>query len=201
MHENEREEIGKLAAKMVRDMGYVGAGTIEFLYENGKFYFMEMNTRIQVEHPVTEMITGVDLIAEQIRVAAGEKLSIPENIRFRGHAIEVRINAEDPDTFIPSPGEIRQFHAAGGMGVRFDSAVYNGYRIPPYYDSMVGKLIVHGRTREECIRRLRRAIRETVVDGVKTTLPLHLWILDQEEFLSGEYNIHWLEKKLAEKNK
>lgn len=197
--ESEREEIGTLAAKMIRDMGYVGAGTIEFLYENGKFYFMEMNTRIQVEHPVTEMITGVDLISEQIRVAAGEKLSIPEQIRFRGHAIEVRINAEDPETFIPSPGEIRQFHAAGGMGVRFDSAVYNGYRIPPYYDSMVGKLIVHGRTREECIRRLRRAIRETVVDGVKTTLPLHLWILDQEEFLSGEYNIHWLEKKLANK--
>jgi acetyl-CoA carboxylase biotin carboxylase subunit len=198
--ENEREQIGALAAKMIRDMGYVGAGTIEFLYEGGKFYFMEMNTRIQVEHPVTEMITGVDLIAEQIRVAAGEKLSIPENIRFRGHAIEVRINAEDPDTFIPSPGEIRQFHAAGGMGVRFDSAAYNGYRIPPYYDSMIGKLIVHGRTREECIRRLRRAIRETVVDGVKTTLPLHLWILDQEEFLSGDYNIHWLEKKLAIKN-
>ena len=198
--EAEREEIGKLAAKMVRDMGYVGAGTIEFLYENSKFYFMEMNTRIQVEHPVTEMITGVDLIAEQIRVAYGEPLSIPDNIRFRGHAIEVRINAEDPDTFIPSPGEIRQFHAAGGMGVRFDSAVYNGYKIPPYYDSMVGKLIVHGRNRDECIRRLRRAIRETVVDGVKTTLPLHLWILEQEEFLSGDYNIHWLEKKLAIKN-
>jgi acetyl-CoA carboxylase, biotin carboxylase subunit len=199
--ENERAEIGQLAAKMIRDMGYVGAGTIEFLYEKGKFYFMEMNTRIQVEHPVTEMITGVDLIAEQIRVAAGEPLTIPDNIRFRGHAIEVRINAEDPDTFIPSPGEIRQFHAAGGMGVRFDSAVYNGYRIPPFYDSMVGKLIVHGRNREECIKRLRRAINETVVDGVKTTLPLHLWILDQEEFKSGEYNIHWLEKKLAAKNK
>jgi acetyl-CoA carboxylase, biotin carboxylase subunit len=197
LSEEERQSIGNLAAKMVRDMGYVGAGTIEFLYENGQFYFMEMNTRIQVEHPVTEMITGVDLIAEQIRVAAGEPLSIPDNIRFRGHAIEVRINAEDPATFIPSPGEIRQFHAAGGLGVRFDSAVYNGYRIPPYYDSMVGKLIVHGRTREECIRRLRRAIQETVVDGVKTTLPLHLWILEQPEFLSGEYNIHWLEKKLA----
>ncbi len=197
LSEDERQSIGNLAAKMVRDMGYVGAGTIEFLYENGEFYFMEMNTRIQVEHPVTEMITGVDLIAEQIRVAAGEPLSIPDNIRFRGHAIEVRINAEDPATFIPSPGEIRQFHAAGGLGVRFDSAVYNGYRIPPFYDSMVGKLIVHGRTREECIRRLRRAIQETVVDGVKTTLPLHLWILDQPEFLSGDYNIHWLEKKLA----
>lgn len=199
--EEQRQEIGMLTAKMIRDMGYVGAGTIEFLYEKGKFYFMEMNTRIQVEHPVTEMITGVDLIAEQIRVAAGEPLTIPENIRFRGHAMEVRINAEDPSTFIPSPGVITQFHAAGGMGVRFDSAVYNGYRIPPYYDSMVGKLIVHGRTREECIIRLRRAIQETVVDGIKTTLPLHLWILQQQEFLSGEYNIHWLEKKLAEKEK
>ena len=197
--EEQRQEIGDLTAKMIRDMGYVGAGTIEFLWEKGKFYFMEMNTRIQVEHPVTEMITGVDLIAEQIRVAAGEKLTIPENIRFRGHAMEVRINAEDPSTFIPSPGVISQFHAAGGLGVRFDSAVYNGYRIPPYYDSMVGKLIVHGRTRDECITRLRRAIEETVVDGIKTTLPLHLWILQQQEFLSGEYNIHWLEKKLAAK--
>jgi acetyl-CoA carboxylase biotin carboxylase subunit len=195
----QRQEIGTLTAKMIRDMGYVGAGTIEFLWEKGQFYFMEMNTRIQVEHPVTEMITGVDLIAEQIRVAAGEPLTIPENIRFRGHAMEVRINAEDPATFIPSPGMITQFHAAGGLGVRFDSAVYNGYRIPPYYDSMVGKLIVHGRTREECITRLRRAIQETVVDGIKTTLPLHLWILEQPEFLSGEYNIHWLEKKLAAK--
>ena len=199
LSEEQRQEIGTLTAKMIRDMGYVGAGTIEFLWEKGQFYFMEMNTRIQVEHPVTEMITGVDLIAEQIRVAAGEKLTIPDNIRFRGHAMEVRINAEDPATFIPSPGVISQFHAAGGMGVRFDSAVYNGYRIPPYYDSMVGKLIVHGRTREECISRLRRAIQETVVDGIKTTLPLHLWILQQEEFLSGEYNIHWLEKKLAAK--
>ena len=199
LSEEQRQEIGSLTAKMIKDMGYVGAGTIEFLWEKGQFYFMEMNTRIQVEHPVTEMITGVDLIAEQIRVAAGEPLTIPENIRFRGHAMEVRINAEDPTTFIPSPGMITQFHAAGGLGVRFDSAVYNGYRIPPYYDSMVGKLIVHGRTREECITRLRRAIQETVVDGIKTTLPLHLWILQQEEFLSGEYNIHWLEKKLAAK--
>ena len=199
LSEEQRQEIGTLTAKMIRDMGYVGAGTIEYLWEKGQFYFMEMNTRIQVEHPVTEMITGVDLIAEQIRVAAGEKLTIPDNIRFRGHAMEVRINAEDPATFIPSPGVITQFHAAGGLGVRFDSAVYNGYRIPPYYDSMVGKLIIHGRTREECITRLRRAIQETVVDGIKTTLPLHLWILQQEEFLSGDYNIHWLEKKLAAK--
>jgi len=195
-----RNEIGTRAANMIREMGYVGAGTIEFLFENNKFYFMEMNTRIQVEHPVTEMLTGIDLIAEQIRIAAGEPLQFTgDKIRFRGHAMEVRINAEDPQTFIPSPGEIRQFHAAGGLGVRFDSAVYNGYRIPPYYDSMVGKLIVHGRNRDECIRRMRRAITETVVDGVKTTLPLHLWILEQPEFLSGDYTIHWLEKKLAEK--
>lgn len=195
-----RNEIGSLAADVIRKMGYVGAGTIEFLFEDDKFYFMEMNTRIQVEHPVTEMITGIDLIAEQIRVAAGEPLSLKkDNIRFRGHAIEVRINAEDPDTFMPSPGKITQFHAPGGLGVRFDSAIYGGYSIPPYYDSMIGKLIVHGRTREEAIRRMRRAIVETVVEGVKTTLPLHHWIFQQPEFLDGSYNIHWLEKKLKER--
>ncbi len=197
----ERESIGKLAADTVRGLEYLGAGTIEFLYENGKFYFMEMNTRIQVEHPVTEMITGIDLIAEQIRVAAGEPLTICKNgFRFRGHAIEIRINAEDPDTFMPSPGTIEQFHAPGGLGVRFDSAIYGGYSIPPYYDSMIGKLIVHGRNREECVKRLLRAIRETVIEGVKTTLPLHDWILRQPEFRSGEYTIHWLEKMLEEKN-
>lgn len=196
----ERNAIGTLAADVIRKMGYVGAGTIEFLYEEGKFYFMEMNTRIQVEHPVTEMITGIDLIAEQIRVAYGEPLSLnKDRIHFRGHAIEIRINAEDPKTFMPSPGKITQFHAPGGLGVRFDSAIYAGYGIPPYYDSMVGKLIVHGRNRDECIRRLRRAISETIVEGVKTTLPLHLWILEQPEFLSGEYTIHWLEKKLADR--
>ncbi len=198
--DDERDAIGSLAADVIRKMGYVGAGTIEFLYEDGQFYFMEMNTRIQVEHPVTEMITGIDLIAEQIRVAAGEPLSIQKDrIRFRGHAIEIRINAEDPETFIPSPGKITQFHAPGGLGVRFDSAIYGGYSIPPYYDSMVGKLIVHGRNREECLRRLRRAIVETVVDGVKTTLPLHLWIIQQEDFIKGDYTIHWLENKLAER--
>ena len=198
--EHERNEIGALAANMVREMGYVGAGTIEFLYEDGNFYFMEMNTRIQVEHPVTEMITGIDLIAEQIRVAAGEELSVnKDRIRMRGHAIEVRINAEDPETFMPSPGKITQFHTPGGLGVRFDSAIYQGYTIPPYYDSMIGKLIVHGRNREECLRRMRRAIMETVVEGVKTTLPLHLWILDEPDFQSGNYTIHWLEKKLAER--
>lgn len=197
--EEERAYIGGLSADAIKKLGYVGAGTIEYLFEDGKFYFMEMNTRIQVEHPVTEMITGIDLIVEQIRVAAGEKLTLnKENIRLRGHAIEVRINAEDPETFAPSPGEIKQFHAAGGLGVRFDSAVYNGYKIPPYYDSMVGKLIVHGRDRDEAIARLRRAIQETIVDGVKTTLPLHLWIIDSADFKTDDYNIHWLEKKLAE---
>lgn len=200
LKEEERAKIGKLAANLVKELGYLGAGTIEFLFENGEFYFMEMNTRIQVEHPVTEMITGVDLIAEQIRVASGEPLSIKkERIHLRGHAIEIRINAEDPDTFMPSPGTISQLHAPGGLGVRFDSAIYTGYSVPPYYDSMIGKLIVHGRNREECIRRLKRAIFETVVEGIKTTLPLHQWILEQEDFISGEYNIHWLEEKLAEK--
>ncbi len=195
--EEQRAYIGGLSADAVRKMGYVGAGTIEYLFENGEFFFMEMNTRIQVEHPVTEMITGIDLIAEQIRVAAGEKLTInKENIKLRGHAIEVRINAEDPKTFIPSPGEIKQFHPAGGLGVRFDSAVYNGYKIPPYYDSMVGKLIVHGRNRDEAIARLNRAIQETIIDGVKTTLPLQLWITEHPDFKSGNYNIHWLEKEL-----
>ena len=198
--EAQREEIGSLAASVIGQMGYTGAGTIEFLFEDGKFYFMEMNTRIQVEHPVTEMITGQDLIAEQIKVAMGLPLSLPQKpIKFRGHAIEIRINAEDPQTFAPSPGKITQFHAPGGLGVRFDSAIYTGYSIPPHYDSMVGKLIVHGRDREECIKRLRRAIRETIVDGIKTTLPLHQWILEQPEFLSGDYNIHWLEKKLADR--
>ncbi len=199
--EAERDYIGGLSADVIQKMGYVGAGTIEYLYENGEFYFMEMNTRIQVEHPVTEMITGIDLIAEQIRIAYGEPLRIKKNgFKLRGHAIEIRINAEDPDTFVPSPGKIKQFHAPGGLGVRFDSAIYGGYSIPPYYDSMIGKLIVHGRDRDQAIRRLRRAIVETVVDGVKTTLPLHDWITNQPEFISGDYDIHWLEKKLAEKN-
>jgi acetyl-CoA carboxylase biotin carboxylase subunit len=197
--EDERTEIGTRAADMVRGMGYLGAGTIEFLYENGEFFFIEMNTRIQVEHPVTEALTGIDLIAEQIRVAAGEPLSITkQNIRFRGHAIELRVNAEDPWNFTPSPGTITQFHMPGGLGVRFDSAVYNGYKIPPHYDSMIGKLIVHGRTRDECIRRLHRAITEIVIEGVNTTLPLHQWILADQSFIDGDYTIHWLENRLAE---
>ena len=202
LSEKEREYIGALSAEMVRKLGYRGAGTIEYLYENGEFYFMEMNTRIQVEHPVTELITDIDLIAEQINVAAGQPLSMKrENLRLRGHAIEIRINAEDPDTFMPSPGTIKQFHAPGGLNVRLDSAIYQGYTIPPYYDSMIGKLIVKGRTRDECIARLKRAIRETVIEGVKTTLPLHYWILEQKEFINGDYTIHWLEKKLKDKEK
>jgi acetyl-CoA carboxylase biotin carboxylase subunit len=194
-----RNHIGTISADVVQKMGYRGAGTFEFLYEDGEFYFMEMNTRIQVEHPVTEMITGVDLVAEQIRIAAGEELSIKKDrIRLRGHAIEVRVNAENPRTFAPSPGKITEYHAPGGLGVRMDSAIYKGYSIPPYYDSMVGKLIVHGRNREECLRRLHRAIEETVIEGIQTTLPLHEWIITQPDFISGDYTIHWLEKKLAE---
>ncbi len=196
--EEQRAYIGGVATDVVKKLGYRGAGTFEFLFEEGKFYFMEMNTRIQVEHPVTEMITGIDLVAEQIRVAAGQGLMVTkDNIRLRGHAIEIRINAEDPKTFVPSPGEITQYHAPGGLGVRMDSAIYQGYRIPPNYDSMVGKLIVHGRTREECLKRMHRAIHETVIDGVKTTLPLHAWIIDHPDFISGNYTIHWLEKQLA----
>jgi acetyl-CoA carboxylase biotin carboxylase subunit len=199
----EREKIGKLAADTVRKMGYEGAGTIEFLYEKGDFFFMEMNTRIQVEHPVTEMVTGFDLIAEQIRVASGKRLSFTQDdVKLKGHAIEIRINAEDPDNnFAPSPGRITQFHAPGGLGVRFDSAIYAGYSIPPHYDSMIGKLIVHGADRDECIRRLRRAIAETVVDGIKTTLPLHDWILSQGDFLSGDYTIKWLEQNIGKRGK
>lgn len=195
--EEERTAIGTLAADVVRKMGYEGAGTIEFLYEGGAFYFMEMNTRIQVEHPVTEMITGFDLVAEQIRVAAGEPLSLTkDNLRLRGHAIEVRINAEDPHTFAPCPGRITQFHPAGGLGVRFDSALYAGYRVPSHYDSMVGKLIVHGKTRPEALARLRRAIAETVIDGIKTTLPLAARIVNHPDFIAGTYDIHWLERAL-----
>jgi acetyl-CoA carboxylase biotin carboxylase subunit len=194
-----RDYIGGISAEVVQKLKYRGAGTFEFLYEDGKFYFMEMNTRIQVEHPVTEMITGIDLVSEQIRVAAGLGLSInKEKIRLRGHAIEVRVNAENPKTFAPSPGKITEYHAPGGLGVRMDSAIYKGYSIPPYYDSMVGKLIVHGRNRDECLRRLKRAIDETVIEGIQTTLPLHQWILSEPDFISGDYTIHWLEKKLAE---
>ena len=173
LNAEERARIGDICAKAIADLGYSGAGTIEFLYENGEFYFIEMNTRLQVEHPVTEAITGIDLVHEQIRVASGGGLSVTqEDVRFQGHAIECRINAEDPRTFVPSPGTITHFHTPGGLGIRVDSGVYSGYRIPPYYDSLIGKLIVHGRNRVECMMRLRRALDEFVVDGIKTTLPL-----------------------------
>jgi acetyl-CoA carboxylase biotin carboxylase subunit len=194
----QRERMGGIVSRAMSDMGYRGAGTIEFLYENGEFYFIEMNTRLQVEHPVTEMITGLDLVREQIRVAAGEGLSCrQEDIHLRGHAIECRINAEDPKTFAPSPGTVKAYVAPGGMHVRVDSGLYGGYRVPPYYDSMIAKLIVYGTTRERCIMRLRRALEEYVIEGMKTTIPLHQKLVQDPEFLSGEYTIKWLEEWLA----
>ena len=194
----ERDRMGGIVAKAMAEMGYRGAGTIEFLYENGEFYFIEMNTRLQVEHPVTEAITGIDLVREQIRVASGEGLSCTqEQINFRGHAIECRINAEDPQTFAPSPGLVKNYVAPGGMHVRVDSGLYGGYRVPPYYDSMIAKLIVYGSNRERCIMRLRRALEEFVVDGLKTTIPLHQKLVDDPEFQQGQYTIKWLEEWLA----
>ena len=196
----ERDRMGGVCARAMADMGYRGAGTIEFLWEDGEFYFIEMNTRLQVEHPVTEMITGIDLVREQIRVADGKPLSVTQDeIEFKGHAIECRINAEDPWTFAPSPGLVSAYHAAGGMHVRVDSGLYAGYRIPPYYDSMIAKLIVYGRTRERCIMRLKRALEEMVVEGVKTSLPLHRELLEQPDVLSGDYSIKWLEDYLRER--
>ncbi|MBT1451374.1 acetyl-CoA carboxylase biotin carboxylase subunit [Glaciecola sp. XM2] len=192
-----RDKIGERCRRACIEINYRGAGTFEFLYENGEFYFIEMNTRIQVEHPVTEMVTGVDLIKEQLRIAAGQPLSIEqEQIRLRGHAIECRINAEDPDTFIPSPGKIEMFHAPGGLGVRWESHIYSGYTVPPYYDSMIGKLITFGESRDEAIARMRHALKELVVDGIKTNIPLQLRIMDDENFFNGGTNIHYLEKKL-----
>jgi acetyl-CoA carboxylase biotin carboxylase subunit len=194
----QREHMGGLVARAMADMGYRGAGTIEFLYENEEFFFIEMNTRLQVEHPVTEAITGLDLVREQIRIADGEPLTLrQQDVEFRGHAIECRINAEDPQTFAPSPGLVRQFHAPGGLHVRVDSGLYSGYRVPPYYDSMIAKLIVWGFTRDGAMRRLRRALEEFVVDGVKTTIPLHQALIEDPEFQRGDYTIKWLEEWLA----
>jgi acetyl-CoA carboxylase, biotin carboxylase subunit len=193
-----REEMGGIVARAMAEMGYRGAGTIEFLYENGEFYFIEMNTRLQVEHPVTEMITGLDLVREQIRIAEGKGLTLrQQDVQFRGHAIEVRINAEDPATFAPSPGLIKHFHVPGGMNVRVDSGLYSGYRVPPYYDSMIAKLIVYGTTRDGAMRRLRRALEEFVIEGVKTTIPLHQALIEDPEFRAGDYTIKWLEEWLA----
>ncbi len=195
---SERARMGGIVSKAMADMSYRGAGTIEFLWEDGEFYFIEMNTRLQVEHPVTEMITGIDLVREQIRVAEGKPLSVTQDeIEFVGHAIECRINAEDPKTFAPSPGQVTYFHAPGGMHVRFDSGLYAGYRIPPYYDSMIGKLIVYGKTREAAMMRLRRALEETVIEGVKTTIPLHQALLNEPDIQNGDYTIKWLEEWLA----
>ncbi len=197
-----RAKIGKTVTDAVKAIGYRGAGTVEFLYENGEFYFIEMNTRLQVEHPVTEAITGVDLVREQIRVAAGLELGLTqEQVKINGWSIECRINAENPNTFTPSPGRVTEFHAPGGLGVRLDSGLYAGYTIPPYYDSMIGKLIVHGRDRNEALMRLKRALGEMVVGGVETTIPLHLALLDEPAFLAGDYHIRWLESWLAERNK
>ena len=195
---DERERMGGIVARAMADMAYRGAGTIEFLWEAGEFYFIEMNTRLQVEHPVTEMITGIDLVREQIRVAEGCPLSVKqEDVRFTGHAIECRINAEDPRTFAPSPGLVTQFHAPGGMHVRVDSGLYAGYKVPPYYDSMIAKLIVYGTSRERCIARLRRALEEFVIEGMKTTIPLHRDLIENPEFVAGAYTIKWLEEWLA----
>jgi acetyl-CoA carboxylase biotin carboxylase subunit len=195
--EKERKLIGKTCADAVAKIDYIGAGTIEFLYENGEFYFIEMNTRLQVEHPVTEAIFGVDLVREQIRVASGQPLSfVQEQLEINGHSIEVRINAEKLPNFSPSPGKVTAYHAPGGLGVRMDSALYNGYSIPPYYDSLIGKLIVHGGNRKEAIARLRRALGELIIDGIDTTVPLFEELLNEDDIVNGDYNIHWLEKWL-----
>ncbi|MDE3114063.1 MAG: acetyl-CoA carboxylase biotin carboxylase subunit [Pseudomonadota bacterium] len=194
----QREEIGGIVSTALGKIGYLGAGTIEFLFEDGQFYFIEMNTRLQVEHPVTEAITGIDIVREQLRIAAGSPLEIEQSdIVISGHAIECRINAENPFNFQPSPGTITQFHAPGGLGVRFDSAIYAGYRIPPYYDSLAGKLIVHGRNRNECLMRLRRALDELVVGGIETTIPLFQHLVREPDIINGDYHIHWLEHWLA----
>ena len=201
----ERKLIGKTCADAVSKIDYIGAGTIEFLYENGEFYFIEMNTRLQVEHPVTEAIFGVDLVREQIRVASGQPLSfVQDQLEINGHSIEVRINAEKLPNFSPSPGKVTAYHAPGGLGVRMDSALYNGYSIPPYYDSLIGKLIVHGENRKGAIARLRRALGELIIDGIDTTVPLFEELLNEDDIINGDYNIHWLEqwleKNLAEPN-
>jgi acetyl-CoA carboxylase biotin carboxylase subunit len=196
-----RKKIGDICAKAIQGLGYSGAGTIEFLYEDGEFYFIEMNTRLQVEHPVTEMITRIDLVNEQLQVAAGQGMSVTQDdVILTGHAIECRINAEHPSTFVPSPGEITYYHPPGGLGVRVDSGVYQGYKIPPHYDSLIGKLIVHARTREECLRRLSRALDEFVIEGVETTIPLFRDLVTNADMQTGDYDIHWLEKYLAAKN-
>ena len=198
LNAGQRAEVGRLAANAMRRLGYRSAGTIEFLFQDGAFYFIEMNTRLQVEHPVTEMITGIDLVREQIRVATGAPLAFSqEQITFNGHAIECRINAENPETFMPSPGRVTDYHAPGGLGVRVDSALYAGYQVPSNYDSLIAKLIVHGNSRNECMMRLRRALEEFVIGGIDTSIPLHRRLIAAPDFLNGDYDIRWLEKFVA----
>ncbi len=200
LNQAQQEEIGEIVRKAIAKIGYFNAGTLEFLYEDGKFYFMEMNTRLQVEHPVTEAVSGIDLVREQIRIASGAVLGYEQkDIKFNGHAIECRINAENPETFTPCPGKITEWHAPGGLGVRVDSEIYSGYAIPPFYDSMIAKLIVHAPTRNAAIMRMRRALEEFVIEGVQTTIPLHQQIISQQEYIDGMYNIHWLEHYMKNK--
>ena len=195
LNDNQREEIGRIATEAAARLGYRSVGTMEFLYQDGAFYFIEMNTRLQVEHPVTEMICGLDLVREMVRVAAGAPLGYTQkDIRFSGHAIECRINAENPDTFAPAPGRLGDYHVPGGLGVRVDSALYAGYQVPPHYDSMIAKLIVHGANRNECLMRLRRSLEEYIIDGMETTIPFHQRLMSAPEFINGEYDIHWLER-------
>ena len=195
LNPEQRSRIGELAAAAVRKLKYRGAGTMEFLFQDGEFYFIEMNTRLQVEHPITEAVTGIDLVREQIRIADGAPLGLKQtDIVIQGHAIECRVNAENPETFVPCPGRVVDYHPPGGLGVRVDSGLYAGYMMPPYYDSMVAKLIVSGSTRNECLMRLRRSLEEFVIGGIETTIPLHQRIIRQQEFIDGDYDIHWLEK-------
>jgi len=191
----ERDRLGALAVEAMRDLGYKGVGTLEFLYQDGEFFFIEMNTRLQVEHPVTEMISGLDLVREQLRIAAGAPLGYRQaDIKLCGYAIECRINAESPESFAPSPGRVTDYHAPGGLGVRVDSALYHGYVVPPYYDSLISKLVVHGKSRNECLMRLRRALEEYVIGGIETTIPLHQRLVTAAEFIDGDYDVHWLER-------
>ena len=190
-----RDRLGARAVAAMRELGYKSAGTLEFLFEDGEFYFIEMNTRLQVEHPVSEMVSGIDVVREQLRIAAGDRLGYRQaEIRLSGHAIECRINAEHPESFRPSPGRITDYHPPGGLGVRVDSALYQGYVVPPFYDSLIAKLVIHGRTRDECLMRMRRALEEYVIGGIETTIPLHQRLLDAPDFVAGAYDIHWLER-------
>jgi len=195
LNQEQRDQLGALAVAALRELGYKGVGTLEFLYQDGEFFFIEMNTRLQVEHPVTEMVSGLDIVREQLRIAAGAPLGYRQaDIKLCGHAIECRINAESPDTFAPSPGRVTDYHAPGGLGVRVDSALYQGYQVPPYYDSLISKLVIHGKSRNECLMRLRRALEEYVIGGIETTIPLHQRLGGAAEFIDGDYDVHWLER-------